>query len=240
MKGSPGMSGFQFVDILLLAMIAGFIVLRLRGVLGRRTGNERPPRERFSRRDVEKKAEGGRPLPPGRDSVDAPAQGPSPLPDIEKFAPPGSPVAAGLLEVREADRFFDPDQFLEGAKGAYETIVDAFAAGDRRSLRPLLADEVYDSFDSVIDRRERDALVVDSSFVGIEKAEILAASLKEKVAEIRVKFISEIISATKNADGAVVEGDPNAVRRVTDIWTFARDTRSSNPNWMLVATAAGG
>lgn len=239
------MSGFEFVDILLLAMIAAFIGLRLRSVLGRRTGNERPPRERFSRRDVEETADGGKargdviPLP-GRDSADQPAQGASPLPNLEKFAPAGSPVADGLLEVKSADRFFDPDQFLEGAKGAYEMIVDAFGAGDRRSLRPLLADEVYDSFDSAIDRRERDALVVDSRFVGIEKAEILAASLKEKVAEITVRFISEIISATKNAEGAVVEGDPKAVRRVTDIWTFARDTRSSNPNWRVVGTAAGG
>ena len=238
------MSAFPVFDIFLLAMIAAFIVLRLRSVLGRRTGNERPPPNRFSRRDVEDGANGVEADSnvvslPGRGPVEQNAEEDSAEAAIEKFAPAGSPVATGLMAVRSADRFFDPEQFLEGAKSAYEMIVNAFGAGDRNSLRPLLAEEVYQSFDSVIGSRERESLTVDSNFIGIEKAEIVGASLKEKIAEITVKFISEIISVTKNADGAVVDGDPTAVRRVTDIWTFARDTHSGNPNWKLVGTAAG-
>ncbi len=238
------MSGFPFFDIFLLAMIAAFIVVRLRSVLGRRTGNERPPQNRFAQRDVKKRANGAE---HDGNVVRLPGRGPAaPSADvavqmgaIEKIAPAGSPVADGLMEVQTADRFFDPEQFLQGAKSAYEMIVDAFCAGDRKSLRPLLADEVYESFDSAIGSRERELLTVESDFVGIEKAEIVAAALKEKIAEITVRFISEVISVTKNADGAVVEGDPNAVRRVTDIWTFARDTHSGNLNWELVGTAAG-
>ena len=235
---------FPFFDIFLLALIAAFIVLRLRSVLGRRTGNERPPANGYARRELEERANG---MESDSNVVSLPGRGPvqsqSTEDDveavIEKFAPPGSAIAKGLMDVRSADRFFDPEQFLNGAKSAYEMIVNAFGAGDRKSLRPLLADEVYASFDAVIGNRERESLTVESNFVGIEKAEIVAASLKEKIAEITVKFISEIISVTKNADGAVVEGDPNSVRRVTDIWTFARDTHSSNPNWKLVGTAAG-
>ena len=234
----------DFLDILILAMVAAFIVLRLRSVLGRRTGNERPPQGPFGHRDVEDRANGVEAdgnvvsLPTRGQTGQRPADAAATA-SLDGFAPEGSPLAQGLQAVQASDRTFDPEQFLAGAKSAYEMIVNAFGAGDRNSLRPLLADEVYQSFVSVIGRREQDSHTFESDFVGIEKAEIVAASLKEKIAEITVKFISEIISVTKNADGAVIDGDPNKVRRVTDIWTFARDTHSANPNWKLVGTATG-
>ena len=228
-------------DLFLLALFAA-VVYRLISVLGRRTGNERPP---FSYRDPDgdgaqsSESDSNVISLPGSRARDQQAQATSMKVAVDKVAPEGSPLANALLDIQMADRSFEPDQFLSGARGAYEMIVSAFAAGDRRALRPLLSGDVYNSFDTAIGDRETRGNTIESSFVGIEKAEIVGASLKQRISEITVKFVSEIISVTKNADGAVIEGDPTSVKKITDIWTFARDIGSANPNWKLIGTASG-
>lgn len=226
-----------YIDIILLAVLVGFIFWRLWGVLGRREGHEHPT-EGFggrgtpaSRRDSAQGTDNVVTMPGARDHA--------PSTDFSAIAPEGSDLAQGLTEVQLADRFFDPGQFLNGAKQAYEMIVTAFAAGDRRELKPLLADEVYDDFDGALRAREAEGQKVEMTFIGIDDAKITAAEMRGRMAEITVKFVSEVISLTKNDEGIVIEGDPTTVRKVTDIWTFARDTSSNDPNWLLIATDEG-
>ena len=182
-------------DLFLLALFAA-VVYRLISVLGRRTGNERPP---FSYRDPDsdgaQQAESDSNVIslPGSRARDQQAQATSMKVAIDKMAPEGSPLANALLDIQMADRSFEPDQFLSGARGAYEMIVAAFASGDRRALRPLLSGDVYKSFEAAIVDRETRGNSIESSFVGIEKAEIVGASLKQRISEITVKFVSEII-----------------------------------------------
>jgi predicted lipid-binding transport protein (Tim44 family) len=137
-----------------------------------------------------------------------------------------------------ADPGFDPAEFLDGAKGAYEMIVAAFAAGDEETLKQLLGDDVLDGFERAIAEREERGEVLQSTLVSIDKADIIEAEVKGKQALVTIKFVSELISVTRDEDGDVVEGDPKKVREVTDIWTFAREVASRNPNWKLVATEA--
>ncbi|MGE0613272.1 MAG: Tim44/TimA family putative adaptor protein, partial [Hyphomicrobiales bacterium] len=136
------------------------------------------------------------------------------------------------------DPSFDPKEFLNGAKAAYEMIVVAFASGDRRTLKQLLSKDVLDGFVGALDERETRGDVVGSSFVGIDRADLIEAELKNKQAQVTVKFVSDLITATRDKNGEVIEGDPKKVREVTDIWTFARDVTSRDPNWKLVATEA--
>jgi len=229
----------SLVDILLLALAAGYIIFRLRSTLGRRTGDERPRQPPFRHGDtaegLERSGNVVR-LPGARANGETASQASSKAGGDDAAA---SPLARGLTQVQLVDRRFDPEKFLAGAKAAYEMIVTAFARGDRRALKPLLSDDVYTSFDAAIRDREAKRLSAETQFVGLNKADIVAASLKERIAEITVRFISEIISVTRNGEGAVVEGDPSKVRRITDIWTFSRDTRSTDPNWKLIGTAAG-
>ncbi len=156
---------------------------------------------------------------------------------INKYAQKGSALEKGLQDIVAADKSFEPEGFYNGAKTAYEMIVMAFAEGNRKLLKQLLAKEVYEGFLSAIDTREHKNLIVSSSFVGIDAAEIMSAELRaERTARITIKFVSSLITSTHNRDGDVIEGDPKKVREVTDIWTFARDTRAKDPNWELVAT----
>lgn len=228
---------------LLFLILAVVIFLRLRNVLGRRTGNERPPYDPYTARDAKSNGAAARgqdkviPLPRGQHEEDAEPQV-SPEERLKDFAPKGSPLAKGLLAIIKADPSFDPEQFLKGAKAAYEMIVMAFAGGNRRTLRQLLSKDVYDGFAGAIEDREQRGEKVDSSFIGIDRADIIEAELKRKSAQITVKFVSELITATRNKQGKVIDGDPKKVREVTDIWTFARDVTSRDPNWKLVATEA--
>jgi predicted lipid-binding transport protein (Tim44 family) len=150
----------------------------------------------------------------------------------------GTPLAESLAKIARIDRSFEPGEFLKGARTAYEMIVTAFDAGDRRRLKSLLGKDVYDAFDSAIADREAAGNAVESNFVGIDSANIIDASMKAKNANITVKFVSQLISATRNRDGKIVEGDLKKVREVTDIWTFMRDMSSKDPNWKLIATEA--
>ncbi len=232
---------------LLFLVLAVVIFIRLRNVLGRRTGNERPPYDPYTTPDAKRAGtrETSEPvvaLPRGRASR-SPMGAPSPSnEDIEarlgRHATKDSPLGQSLTALMRADPGFDPGQFLEGAKGAYEMIVMAFAEGDDVSLKQLLGDDVFEGFSRAIREREARGEKVESSLVGIDKADIIESEVKNRTAYVTAKFVSELISVTRDADGEVVEGDPKKVREVTDIWTFCRDIASKNPNWKLVATEA--
>ena len=151
-------------------------------------------------------------------------------------APEGSELATGYDAIVAADKSFDPKTFTGGAKAAYEMIVNAFNEGDRKTLKNLLSREVYDSFVQAIGDRESRGEVVQSSFVSLDKADITAATMKGRTAHVTVRFVSQMISAVKDKAGAVIEGSAEKITEVTDLWTFARDTSSGDPNWRLVAT----
>ncbi len=217
----------QFVDIILLAMIAGFIAFRLYSALGRRTGNERTPEEQVRVPDA------ARANASAKDNV-------IPLPERgATVAAPSTPVARALMDIKLADRSFDEQKFVEGARAAHEMIVTAFAKGDRATLEPLVADDVFAAFDSAIKGREQRNERVDFTFVGLNTARISGAEMKGKTAEVTVTFESDVIQAVYDPNGRLVEGEAKTPNRVTDIWTFARDTKARDPNWTLVATAGG-
>jgi predicted lipid-binding transport protein (Tim44 family) len=232
---------------LLFLVLAVVIFIRLRNVLGRRTGNERPPYDPYTTPDAKRAggADANEPvvaLPRGRSArASVEASGPS-LEDIEarlgQHAAKDSPLGKSLTALMRADPGFDPGHFLDGAKAAYEMIVMAFAQGNEETLNQLLGHDVYEGFQRAIRDREGRGEVVESSLVGIDKADIIEAEVKNRTAYVTVKFVSDLISVTRDADGEVVEGDPKRVREVTDIWTFARQVGSKNPNWKLVATEA--
>jgi predicted lipid-binding transport protein (Tim44 family) len=227
------------LELVILAALAGFVCFRLYSVLGKRTGNEQPP---LDGRRIDPR----QPAPPKDDKV-------IPLPRAREMparhigrenvmagVTPGSMLALGLEQIRQADSSFDADGFVSGAKVAHEMIARAFAEGDRIALKPLLEADVYQSFDMAITARERSGHKIDFSFVGLKSAKVEDAGLRGRIAEVTVRFVSELISATRDAAGAVIDGAAGVVREVTDVWTFARDTRSSDPNWKLVATSAAG
>lgn len=241
------MSGFVDIYSVVFLVIAVVVFLRLRNVLGRRTGNERPPFDPYSRRDNIPTAPGDKTvtdnvigLPPRRGTAAAPAAtaelAPGAEARIKNIAPEGSPLNDGLKAIATADRTFDPAAFLAGAKSAYEMIVTAFAEGDRKTLKQLLSREVFDGFVAAITEREGRGETIEFKFVGIDKTDITAASAKATTAQITVRFLSKLVSATHDKAGKVVDGDPTHVGDVTDVWTFARDTTSRDPNWKLVAT----
>ncbi|MDH3580258.1 MAG: Tim44/TimA family putative adaptor protein [Hyphomicrobiales bacterium] len=229
---------------LLFLVLAVVIFLRLRNVLGRRTGSERPPYDPYSAPDAKpngsKPAEQDKiiPLPGSRGPAGEAAAADDFEDKLKKYGPKNGALAKGLRAIGGADPAFDPDHFLQGAKAAYEMIVMAFAEGNKRSLRQLLNKDVYDGFVGAISEREERDEAVETSFVGIDKADIVEAELKKSSAQVTVKFVSELITATRDKAGKVIDGDPKKVREVTDIWTFARDTSSRDPNWKLVATEA--
>jgi predicted lipid-binding transport protein (Tim44 family) len=237
-----GMSGFLDLTSLIFLVVAVAIFWRLRSVLGRRTGNERPPKDPFRRPPQDRPAATGGET---NDNVVAlPRSGRNPPPAdaasgrIDAIAPSGSALNTALRAIVSVDRNFDADHFVQGAKAAYEMIVSAFAAGDRDTLKPLLASDVYDGFAEAIRDRESRGESMETTFVGIDKAEITEAQLKSGTAQVTVRFVSKLISVTRDKSGTVVDGDPAKVTEVTDVWTFAREVRSRDPNWKLIATEA--
>lgn len=235
---------FSLYNIIFL-VIAVVIFIRLRSVLGKRTGSERPPFDPYSSREANGSGDAGDKVItlPRRTKSEA-EEIPPPLDVAEEeerlasVAPKGSALEAALKAVLTADRSFDPAGFLNGARAAYEMIVTAFAEGDRRTLKQLLSRDVFDGFVGAIADRESRGETVESTFIGIDKAEIVEAEMRGRIANITVRFVSQLISATRDKAGGIVDGDPNAVADVTDIWTFSRDTTSRDPNWKLVATEA--
>jgi predicted lipid-binding transport protein (Tim44 family) len=229
----------EFFDIgTIFFLIAAVVIFyQLRSVLGRRTGNERPPFDPYSAKPAEKQAakapENVISLPRRRPGAEAETN----YAAIDAFAKPGTDLNKGLRAIRDADPSFEPKSFVDGAKMAYEMIVLAYADGDRKTLKNLLSREVYDGFATAISDRETRSEKVQSSFVGIDKADIISAEMKGTEACVTLRITSELISATRDKSGEVIDGDPETVAEVRDVWTFSRDTRSSDPNWKLVATA---
>jgi predicted lipid-binding transport protein (Tim44 family) len=195
-------SGFGYLDIILLAMIAGFIILRLRGILGRRTGHEKKVLgglfgKKVTQRNTEKKV-----------------------------------VNLSSSKLDDAAK----EQFIEGAKAAYEMIITSFAKGDKNALKPLLNKEIYQNFSHEIDRRKKENLKSELTFVGVKSAEIKNFEKKDNIYIFTVNFVSEIITYRKDKNNKVIEGNPDIIKTVNDVWKFSKNMWSSNPNWYLVET----
>jgi len=231
---------FDIYTIIFLAL-AVFIFLRLRSVLGQRTGRERPPYDPYSGRDAVRTPANDKvvALPTRNADATQPAEAEVPGDRWKGIAESGSPVAAGLDAIVAVDRNFDPADFLTGARAAYEMIVTAFAEGDRRSLKNLLSRDVYEGFEAAIGEREKRGETAETRFVSIDQAEIVGAEMRGRNAQVTVRFVSKLVSVTRDRTGAVIEGNAEGVTDVTDVWTFARDMSSRDPNWKLVATEAG-
>jgi predicted lipid-binding transport protein (Tim44 family) len=231
---------FDIYTIIFLAL-AVFIFLRLRSVLGQRTGRERPPYDPYSREAPRPAAEKVIALPNRTpDAAKKPAEPVAATGERWKdIAAAGTPIATGLDAIAAAEPEFDAMHFLTGARAAYEMIVTAFAEGDRRTLKNLLAREVYEGFEAAISEREKKGNTVESRFVAIDKADIVGAELRARIAQVTVKFVSQLISVTRDKNGNVVEGNADKVTDVTDVWTFSRDISSRDPNWKLLATEGG-
>lgn len=212
------------LQLLVLAGIAIFLVLRLRSVLGTRDGFEKPPAsarpEERSRRSDFEVIEGG----PDRDIVD--------------HVPEGSDAAEALAAMKRVEPSFSVSEFLGGARGAYEMILMGFERGNVEDLKPFLAEDVYETFEEVVAQREEQGLTIEAEFVGVRELSLADASYDEAsgLAEVTVRYVAELTSVVKNAEGEVVEGSSTAVKRQKDVWTFARTMGSSDPNWQLVAT----
>lgn len=223
------MTGGFPVDLILFAMVAAFLVLRLRSVLGRRTGFERPPQPE--------------PRPAGFDPRARPLEGPAEearparpqggprivLPD------PRTPPGQALGRIAAADRSFDPEGFLHGAEGAFRMIVTAFAASDRRTLRDLLSDDTYAGFEQAITAREQAGESQRTELRAVHELAIEAADLRGSIADVTVRFVTDQVNMTTGRNGEVVTGS-DAITELTDIWTFQREVGSADPTWRLVAT----
>jgi predicted lipid-binding transport protein (Tim44 family) len=226
------------LEILLLALIAGFLGYRLWLVLGRRTGVEQRRPNPFSPppADAPVRDNGGR-----DNVVTMPTRDTAPQDDAASAEPPPLPqgmqgVAAGLTQIRIADRSFDEKGFLEGAKSAFKMIVEAFAHGATQTLRPLLADDLYDEFSRAIRARIAAKRTLEQTVQSLEDAEIVGARMEGRTALVTVRFVSRQTNVSREADGTVIDGAPDRVVEAIDIWTFARNTRSTDPNWQLVET----
>lgn len=218
----------SLIQLLVLAAIAVFLIVKLKSVLGTRDGFERPPQA----------------LPPqdGADSAmrrrDFSVVEGGPDRDITDHVPDGSPAAKALAAMKLAEPSFSTTEFLGGARGAYEWILMAFERGKLDEIVPLLSKEVYESFQSVVDAREREGLSVEATFVGLRELSLQDASFDRdtREAEITVRFVGELTSVIRNRLGEVIEGSPTEIKRQRDSWTFARRMGVDDPNWQLVAT----
>lgn len=229
------MGSSDFVTLFFL-VAAVLIFIQLRSVLGRRTGNEKSPFETLAQREAKPQgADDGKVVTLQRRDEGNPEDRFS---AVDVYAPVGTPLNDQLRELLRHDASFSPKEFLNGAKIAYEMIVLAYANGDRKTLKGLLSREVFEGFESAIAEREGRGETMKSTFVGIEKAEITHASAKDNEEQVTVRILSQLITATYDKAGALIDGDAEAVADVNDVWTFARDVRSRDPNWKLIATEA--
>jgi predicted lipid-binding transport protein (Tim44 family) len=240
-------------DIILIGLVAVFLILRLRAVLGKRTGNERPPtRDPFTPPQPpagNTPRIGDAPAQSGNDNViplpnaGAPAQ---PRPSLSVNAPGGirstvlPGASSGVAAIRAADPSFDPLTFTAGARAAFTTIVEAFAKGDTQPLRALLDGPTFASFETAIRGRNERREKAETTLIGFEASDIAAAELQGSAAQVTVRFVSEQINVVRNAEGQIAEGNPNEVQKVVDLWAFRRDTKSGDPNWQLVKTESEG
>lgn len=238
----------------ILALIAAIVAIyKLRSVLGRRTSDDDARMEQRARRAAEEQRTAAAAAAsdkvvslPRREREEQAVEPTSSVSLAEKealiksFASGDETIARGMMDISRTDPSFDPEQFLAGAKRAYEMIVTAFAEGNLKALRDLLNKDVYDGFAGAISDRDGRGEQVDQSFVGISKADILEAEMKGGKANITVRFVSQLISAIRDKAGTVLSGDPSRVKDVTDIWTFSRDVSTprarQHPNWTLIST----
>ena len=230
-------NGFQFIDIILFAMIAAFLILRLRSVLGRRDGHEGGYQDPVKADPSEERPDDNIVQIPGR-SNDEYAE-PETVAVESGLAEDGhndETLMGGIADLSAADPNFNVEDFLVGARVAFEMILGAYASGDRGTLENLLSPEVYDNFRSAIDDREAAGQEMEETLVGIRSADIVEAYIDGSDSYVTTKFLSEQVHVLRNSDGDVIEGSPNQVTDVVDFWTFARDTGSNDPNWYLVAT----
>jgi len=221
----------NFLDIILLAAVAGFIFLRLRSVLGRRMGHEQaPPEERAQQRAEDHKASDE-----DMSEEDNVVTLENKTGKTSESPFEGLELTRVLNQIRQLDKSFDQTTFGAGAQAAYEAIVVAFANGDKATLKDLLADDVYNNFERSIQDREDQGHVMSTDIVAIRSSNIIDATLEAREAEVTVRFEAEMITMTKDEDGLVVSGDPQP-HSVNEIWTFARNLKSRNPNWLLITT----
>lgn len=213
------------IDILIFALVAAFLVHRLRSVLGTRHGDEKPRANPF---DATR---------PGNDDNDIVTIGPRPehLGEEGEFATAAG-LDSGMVQIAMADSSFDSHTFLAGAREAFPMIVQTFAKGDRERLRGLLSDSLYEAFEKSITEREKKGRELFTEILSVKEAVPVDATLDGSVAYITVRFKAEETTYVKDEKGAIVEGDPDGIVEMEDIWTFARDTRSRDPNWILVET----
>ena len=231
----------EFGDLttLITIGIAVFIFMRLRAVLGKRTGHQNPQNKGFPDK-LNGKSQ------PSNDNVvtlanrsktasrkEAEAQQ---YAEIDAVAKKGTQLNSELRELKDIDDAFNPDKFIQGSKMAYEMIVTAFADGDRKTLKNLLSREVFEGFASALKQRQSEGHVVRSSFVGVEDARLEAANIDKKTANLTVRFVSQIISATYDGEDNLIDGDEKQIVEVIDLWTFSRDLRSRDPNWKLLGS----
>jgi len=227
--------GFQFLDIVLFAMVAAFLVLRLRSVLGKKTGHQEPRQDPVSRRQQDTNDDGNVVELPNNRNNDAPDTQAAAA-DLAESLDPNDPPSAGITQIRIADNTFHPGEFAGGARGAFEIIVQAFADGDADTLKNLLADDVFENFNDAIEARKEADETLETTIIGIKSADIIEAEMDGTNAAVTMKFVSEQVNVTRDSEDRIVDGDPNQVTTITDIWTFSRDTKSRDPNWFLVET----
>ncbi|GGC29981.1 calcium-binding protein [Siccirubricoccus deserti] len=223
------MGGGFPIELILFAMVAAFLVLRLRSVLGRRTGFERPPAPEARAAGYDPR--GGRVVDGVAEEVAPPQAG-----RAAKVVPdPRTPPGQALGRIAAADRGFDPERFLDGAEGAFRMIIQAFATGDRQTLRALLSDDTYAGFEQAITAREQAGEQQRTELRAVNELAIEAADLRGTVADVTVRFVTDQINMTIGRGGEVVAGS-DAITELTDLWTFQRDLNLSDPTWKLVAT----
>jgi len=244
------MGNVPFIDIVILAMIAAFLIFRLRSVLGRRTGHERQRQNPFTERnradDVAGPGERGGERGPDnvvtlpsrdRDGAGSGDDEPEEQPGPARQSATAADAERGLAQIRSADPSFDPRGFLQGAQAAFGMIVEAYANGDTGTLRPLLSDDLYDAFAGAIRERLTRGETLETRIKSIERADIEEARMEGRTAFVVVRFVTDQVNVTRDKDGAVIDGDPDESAEVVDLWTLARNTRATDPNWVLVETA---
>lgn len=224
---------FPYIDIILLAMFAGFIALRLRSVLGRRTGQERRPPE-----DVQSRYTGE-----AEDAAAAAGDVTLGMDDVQKSdyrieIDTDSNAFRQIEAIRKADPGFDPEQFAAGARWAYDLILNSFWTNDLEELRPFVSDAVYQDFSAAAKALADDGCSFENSLERVRKIEFDDASIEDNRAEITLRFVSDVRLVTKDSEGRVIAGNPVDETEVIDVWTFERDLTSTDPNWTLIATTS--
>jgi predicted lipid-binding transport protein (Tim44 family) len=228
MKRAPPMSS-DMLELVLLFAVAAVVLYRLKMVIGTRTGHEAPPEYMRREQDTAQDVGSGRSAQAEEadyGDIDAPAE--------KDAGPHGEAMAA----IRQIEPSFDVDEFLGGARGAYEMILMAYEEGDRDTLRSLLAPDVYQAFEAGIAAREAEGLRVEARFIGVREAKVedIEFDPGSNIADVSIRFVGELITAVRDAENRVVEGDPNEIRRQSDLWTFSREMGATDPNWLLTGT----